>query len=36
MLGYERDEILGKHYEQILKTDNGAQISEFYGTVSQD
>ena len=24
MLGYERDEILGKHYEQILNPDNGA------------
>ncbi len=35
MLGYKRDEILGKHYEQILKTDNGAQISEVFGTVSR-
>ncbi|MGO9123125.1 MAG: PAS domain S-box protein [Desulfomonilaceae bacterium] len=34
MLGYERDEILGKHYEQILNPDNGAQISEVFGAVS--
>jgi PAS domain S-box-containing protein len=35
MLGYKRDEILGKHYEHILNTDNDAQISEVFGTVSR-
>ncbi len=34
-LGYKRDEIIGKHYDRILNTDNGAQISEVFGTVSK-